>query len=118
MKGIKHLCVLWMSLIFTGLVYGQSPGEKAGNPYAVATYESAGIYWQTPESGACKIRYKATNSSDWKEGLDLVFDERQGEYRGSIVGLMPNREYQVELTTGTADTKLKFTTRNIPVKFQ
>ena len=71
-------------------VKGQDVSENKVNPNIVPTYECAGIYWNIPEEGACKLRYKENNETQWREGLDLVYDARDGEYRGSIVGLKPN----------------------------
>jgi hypothetical protein len=99
-------------LLISGLGYSQAPTGKVSNPYAVATYECGSIYWKTNESGACKIQYKEVKGSTWKNGLELVFDSRHGEYRGSIINLIPNTEYQVELSTNSAKTHLTFNTRN------
>lgn len=87
------------------------PGSEL-NTYAVSTFECAGVYWKTPEAGGCKVRYKEAKGSAWKQGFDLIYDSRQGEYRGSIIKLIPNTEYDVELSTGSAKTQLKFRTRN------
>src|SRR5690606_27361154 len=59
-----------------------------------------------------KIRYKEAKEEAWKEGLDLVYDARQGEYSGSIIGLDSNEEYLVELTNNSTNSQLKFKTRN------
>lgn len=103
---------LYISIFVSQAIYGQAPGVDAPNPYAVSTYESSGLYWKTSESGPCKIRYKEENSSTWEEGLELVYDSRDGEYRGSIINLAPNSEYQVELANNSTRTKLTFKTRD------
>ena len=82
------------------------------NPYVIPTYECAGIYWDIKENDRCQIRYKGVWEDDWKNGLDLVYDTRDGEYRGSIIGLKPNSKYLVELTTPDSKAQLDFTTRN------
>ena len=92
--------------------YAQAPKADAANPYGVSTYECSSIYWKTPEAGACKIRYKQSSSSAWKDGMEPVYDSRQGEYRVSIIGLNPNTEYQVELSNTSAKSALKVKTRN------
>ena len=92
--------------------FSQVPADESPNPYAVGTYECASVYWKTPEAGACRIRYKETGSNKWKEGLDLVYDSRDGEYRGSLVSLIPNAEYQAELVTSSAKSQLEFRTRS------
>lgn len=107
-----ELFFLFVLIFLSDAVTGQAPGENALNPYAVSTYESAGLYWKTPESGSCAIRYKEVNGRTWKEGLELVYDSRDGEYRGSIINLLPDTEYQVELSSSNANTNLNFRTRN------
>ena len=95
MKYVKRTSLLFPALAWFFIVSGQILAENIPNPNAVATYECASVYWKTPENGACKIRYKELKSSSWKDGLDLVYDPRDNEYRGSIITLAPNTEYQV-----------------------
>lgn len=111
MKSIS-LIFIFCVLLFLNNGYCQSPGENAPNPYTVATYECAGLYWTTPKLGNCTVKYKTPAESTWTQGLDLVYDERDGQYRGSIIGLEPDTEYQVELSNGQAKTAMRFTTRN------
>lgn len=108
--------VLFILLSFNSLSAQESIGNDQ-NPYAVGTYESAGIYWSTPESEDCTLRYKETAEESWKQGLDLVYDTRDGEYRGSIIGLQPDTEYEVELSTTSDQTQFTFRTRsdNFPI---
>jgi hypothetical protein len=111
MKYIKLFCFSF-SLIITFIGYGQMPGENAKNPYAVSTFECSGIYWKTPEAGPCKIQYKEVKGKAWKDGLELAYDSRDGEYRGSIIKLKSSTEYQVKLSTNSAKANLKLKTRN------
>ena len=112
---------LTLIVLSTWLVFnyaaGKTPDQNTKNPYAVATFECAGLYWKTQDDGVCKIRYKEVGKDRWKEGLDLVYDLRDGEYRGSIIGLSPNTEYQAELATSDSKTQFQFATRddNFPV---
>jgi len=92
--------------------YGQAPEGESPNPYAVATYECASVYWKTPEAGTGRMKYKEIKSNAWKDGLDLVYDSRQGEYRGSIIKLVPNTEYQIELSSTSAKSQVRVRTRN------
>ena len=93
-------------------VIGQQAGGNTRNPYAVTTYECAGIYFKTAEGGPCKIRYKEVKAGGWNVGLDLVYDSRDGEYRGSIVNLKPDTEYEVGLETSSANSRLNFKTKS------
>jgi len=82
------------------------------NASIIPTYECASIYWKIKEDGTCKLRYRETFESQWREGLDLVYDAGEGEYRGSIVGLSPNTTYQAELSVVSSKTRLDFMTRS------
>lgn len=75
-------------------------GLFAAPPSAVATYECIGLYWQTPAAAECAVHYREAGRSEWKPALPLVYDPRDGEYRGSIVGLSPGTGYEVRLKTG------------------
>jgi hypothetical protein len=90
---------------------------SAQNPSVVSTFECAGFYWKIPEDATCSIRYKEKSQKDWKSGLDLVYDSRDGEYRGSIIGLKPGTSYQAELTSGKNRKVVDFITRTdkVPV---
>lgn len=112
MKFASRTGLMFLALFSYVYVFSQTTQEKNPNPYAVSTYECSSIYWKTPEAGICKIRYKEAKGKSWKDGLDLVYDSRQGEYRGSIIRLTPNTEYQAELSSSSDKTKLTFKTRN------
>ena len=107
------LVVLVISMLLAvSPVTGQRSEGNTKNPYAVATYECAGIYFKTADSGPCKIRYKATEAKNWNNGLDLVYDSRDGEYRGSIINLKPGTEYEVELETSSVKSRLQIKTKS------
>jgi len=79
---------------------------------AVATYECVGLYHQTEARGDCQVRYRPTDSDAWRRGMDLVFDARDGQYRGSLVGLTADTEYEIELSVEQTKTKLRARTRS------
>jgi hypothetical protein len=118
MMRYKEIYCLILIFIFSFTIgYGQKPGDNVKNPYAVATYECSGIYWKTVHAGACRIQYKETKSKIWQDGFELIYDARDGEYRGSIIKLKPDIEYQVRLSTNAAKTSFKFKTKsdNFPI---
>lgn len=82
------------------------------NPSVSCTYECAGLYWRTSESGVCRVRYTEDGKTSWRNGMDLVYDSRNGEYRGSLVGLRPATRYRAELVAGAAKAEIAFTTRS------
>jgi Big-like domain-containing protein len=69
------------------------------NAKAIATFESLGLYW-TPTSNpgaGCDVRYRKTADADWKQGLQMWYDSRNNECRGSLVHLTPGTDYVVEM---------------------
>ncbi|MEZ5400815.1 MAG: hypothetical protein R2729_14175 [Bryobacteraceae bacterium] len=85
--------------------------QTAEPPAAVATFESLGLYWTRPATdGGCKVRYRKAGAGEWREGYPLVYDAREKQYRGSLVGLEPGTNYQVELDAGSGRTALAATT--------
>ncbi|MHC4682044.1 MAG: right-handed parallel beta-helix repeat-containing protein, partial [Planctomycetota bacterium] len=84
------------------------------NPYTVSTFECVGIYYKvdSADPGQCKVNYRRSGSEQWKAGLDLWFDERDSEYRGSIVGLTPDTEYEIELVCEQQNIRFKTRTRS------
>lgn len=104
-------------IVFAGMnsvwqLNGQSTGSVGNNPEAVVTYECAGLYWKVQEGESCRVRYREEKEQVWKDGLDLVYDGRDGQYRGSLVGLKPGTAYLAELSSGRNKVQLSFTTRS------
>jgi hypothetical protein len=84
-------------------------------PKAVATFESIGIYWDdavdADVGNECTVQYRVAGSSHWLAGSALWYDNRGGEYgapeyRGSLVNLTPNTNYEIKLTlqSGASET--------------
>ena len=79
----------------------------AAGPSAVATFHSLGLYWSPQggsESNAARVEFREKGGGDWRRGLDLWFDARDGEYRGSLVELEPGTAYEVKLTLSSGST--------------
>ena len=73
----------------------------AAAPSAVPTFHSIGLYWSPQggsESNAARVEFRKSGTSDWRRGLDLWFDARNGEYRGSLVELDPGSAYEIRLS--------------------
>ena len=108
-RGLLFILPVILNFLFLHGSFSQTPSE---NLYAVTTFECAGIYWKVTDGGPCRIRFKEESGKEWKDGLDLVYDARDGEYRGSIIGLSPDTGYQVELSNNNSKTRLTFKTRS------
>ncbi|MFC1562766.1 hypothetical protein ACFL4Z_01800 [candidate division KSB1 bacterium] len=124
-KQLSIIISILLSIIFslnfhsaagTDNSFGIPVGE---NPYAVGTFECLGIYYEIDsiDVGECKVSYKESGTDEWKEVLPLWFDKRDSEYRGSIVGLTPDTEYDIRLNCGDKEVIFRSQTRNdlIPV---
>jgi PKD repeat protein len=70
----------------------------------VPTFQSLGIYWAPPGGGAtvtAQVLFRESGVGGFRPGLDLWYDARNAEYRGSIVELKPNTVYDIKLTLST-----------------
>ncbi len=69
-----------------------------GKAWAEPTFECLGLYYdRAPAQSACRVRYRAAGSAAWREGYPLVYDQRERQYRGSLVGLHPATLYDIRL---------------------
>lgn len=110
-KRIGRLSKCLLLLIPTFAVdHHQIMAIEAHVPRAVPTFHCLGLYW-SPAEGAknneCQVKYRIAGSSTWKAAMPLWFDERNHEYRGSIVHLDPGTTYEIKLglkETGKAAT--------------
>src|SRR5262245_522366 len=78
---------------------GPMPTDSSG-VRGVPTFQSIGMYWTNPgatSSGGCKMQYRRKGDSAWRDALDMWFDSRNSECRGSIVLLQPGTQYEVQM---------------------
>jgi len=94
--------------------------NAAPAPTAVATFECLSLYW-SPAEGAtdvvCETRYRVRGSADWEPALPLWFDTNRSEYRGSIVGLVPGKSYEIKLDLQGAGTTVRLAAKTWPANF-
>lgn len=81
-------------------------------PTAIPTFECVSVYHPSADKSACQVNYRVTGTTDWRPALDLVFDPRNAEHRGSIVGLQPDTAYEVRLTHAGQTHQLPVRTRS------
>jgi hypothetical protein len=73
----------------------------------VPTFHSLGLYFKpasNPGSAGCTVRFRKTSESTWRNGLNLWYDSRNAECRGSLVQLDPGTQYEVQFGTGSTFT--------------
>src|SRR3954462_3770192 len=97
-----------------------SPSLRAAEAVrAIATFESVGLYWDAPGAAAdCRVSFRREGEVEWHRGLDLWYDARADQCRGSLVNLSPGTRYEARLTGGGgAEQGLAFNTRpnQVPV---
>ena len=69
------------------------------NVRGVATFHSIGMYWSSPgaSSSGCTMQFRKKGDSTWSDAMDMWFDGRNSECRGSIVMLQPGTQYEVQM---------------------
>lgn len=104
---MKHLLFTTIFIILSAVLYAQEPTT-------VSTFECISIYW-SPNNGSTDktvlVKFREIGTANWHEGLSMRYnpisdtDLDKDDYRGSIVNLTPDTEYEIELTLeGTATT--------------
>ena len=90
---------------------------SGADTWAVPTFESLGLYHNraTPYKEAARVYYRS--AGDWREGHPLVYDSREKQYRGSLVLLKPDTEYQIRLEADgqTTDFRCKTRSEKLPI---
>ncbi len=77
-----------------------SPLARAaeGKAWATPTFECLGLYYdRAMAQGGCRVQYRMAGATEWRPGYPLVYDQRERQYRGSLVGLKPNTRYHIRL---------------------
>jgi hypothetical protein len=102
--------------VLLGLCYcacGAVSLHAAGKAWAEPTFEALGLYFDHPGGpDKCSVRYRAAKTQDWREGHYLVYDPRERQYRGSLVGLTPDTLYEIRLDAGDGRAEFQARTRS------
>ncbi|HSI82878.1 MAG TPA: right-handed parallel beta-helix repeat-containing protein [Candidatus Methylacidiphilales bacterium] len=110
MKSL-HFLLLCLATILPVL------NARAEEARAVPTFQCAGLYWKPAEAAPdnpCAVGYRVKGEENWKTALPLWFDpndhpgvpEHSKEYRGSVVNLQPDTEYEFRLTLEKSKTEV------------
>src|SRR5512140_147644 len=102
--------VAWVAVVVLSVVVATGADGPAR---AVATFESLGLYYNRAAAAeACQVRYRAAGAAEWREGYPLVYDRRERQYRGSLVGLTPNTLYDIRVEAGGERAEFQARTRS------
>ena len=104
MKQFYYLITLLVLLSISKLSFSQ---------FTVSTFECISVYW-SPSGGSndkeVSVEFRVNGASEWKDGLSMRYNPIGGttldgaDYRGSIVNLTPNTEYEIKLTLENTST--------------
>ncbi len=109
---MSKLPVLAFAAVFCLSVSSHAFAQEK-NPHAVATFECLGLYYTVPASdtpGECAVRYRKSGSDSWRNVIPLFYNVKDSQFRGSIVGLEPGTEYEVELSNKGNTAKITAST--------
>lgn len=97
------------------LIAAVVPAHGAGEAWGVPTFESLGIYYNRAiAKSECAVSYRS-GGGEWRQGYPLVYDAREKQYRGSLVGLTPNTAYEIRMEADGA--KVEFAARTLSDAF-
>jgi len=102
---------LYLAIISTAPAVSLSAAEQK-QAWAVPTFECLSLYYPAAEQGECKVQYHQAEEASWRETLPLVYDSRERQYRGSVVGLKSDTEYLIRLTCGGQTVEFSGRTRS------
>ena len=91
----------------------------------IPTFECISIYWSPEGGGADKdvlVKFRETGTTEWHNGLNMKYNPQNptydgGDYRGSLVNLKPDTEYEIELTLEGTNTQTTYIEKTWPENF-
>lgn len=89
MKMTRKIHLMVAMLAITNMLFAQFTAKP--------TFESCGLYLSYTVDVVNKVYYKEAAKSEWLEGYPLVFDKARNEFRGSIVRLNEDENYDVKV---------------------
>ncbi|GHC01350.1 hypothetical protein GCM10007047_17260 [Cerasicoccus arenae] len=76
----------------------------------VPTYQSVSVYVSREaqvSDEVAHIYYRAAGETIWNEAFEPVYDDTRGEYRGSVVGLEEDTDYEIQVVLEANGTVLE-----------
>lgn len=92
--------------------------DTGGGLLLESTFENISYYIDYDDSDAeCKITYRKTSGGEWKTAYKPVYDNTGKQFRGSIVHLDEDTEYEVKAQIGGTEktSKIKTWSSNPPI---
>lgn len=122
-----NLCLVMLLFALSQLalnVYGEAEDmerHKSDNtPFAIPTFHCASVYW-SPQAGSpdrdVLVKYRPKGASGWSKAMSMRYrpisetTEDKADYRGSIVNLTPDTEYEIHLALEGISTTGRLTAK-------
>src|SRR5205085_12230670 len=82
----------------SGTITASASAPPSNGARAVPTFESIGLYWTPPSNpgAGCPVIFRKAGDSAWRQGVDMWYDARNNECRGSLVLLEPGTDYEIQ----------------------
>ncbi len=126
-QSMKKLCAL--KLVTLTAIFGLSamPSASADEPTTVSTYHCLSLYWTPDDNGGGQpvtVQYRVTGDTAWRTALPMRYNpvssaEVKGDYRSSLVNLLPGTSYDISLQVGSSGETALLTaetvSENIPI---
>ena len=78
---------------------------------AVSTFNSVSLYVRfshdTNRNAKCGVRYRTKPDGAWQRGMDMVRSTQEPEFRGSLLLLAEDTEYEIEIKAQDPDGKAR-----------
>ncbi|MDR3218006.1 MAG: right-handed parallel beta-helix repeat-containing protein [Dysgonamonadaceae bacterium] len=102
---MKTLC---KNFFFTAILLSVSLNPLFAQMQVKQTFASCSAYVPYEEPGGeCSLLYKKAGEIVWKEGFPPIYDSANKEFRGSLVRLSENTDYQVQAVVSVNGQKRK-----------
>src|SRR5688500_15836055 len=73
----------WAGIALAAAVAIVAPTGVHAEPTAVTTFECISLYQPSSDKSVCSVQYRVAGAPEWRAALDLVYDPRNQEHRGS-----------------------------------
>jgi hypothetical protein len=83
---------------------------RAETLLAIPTFECMSLEWSADQPGTCQVQFRPVAESNWRMGHELMYDSLENQFRGSVVGLQPNTEYEFRLSSGGRSATIRQST--------
>jgi hypothetical protein len=98
-------------------------------PESYSSFHCISLYWKPSDAAddnECAVYYRIKDADKWKQGMSLWFDQNfypsgvnhKHEYRGSLIDLIPDTEYEILLELKKTGTRYLFYQRTMSENFK